>query len=116
LIEAEACNLYVLEIYAAKPDKVDDIPKLMKKMLAIIKKNPEKFKQLKSYSGLQHVIGTWGGFYEAWEVDKYSDFEKIMEVFMTDPEFKAIPDEFFKLVVPGTHHFEIVNEVAYYKP
>ena len=108
--------MYVLEIYTAKPDKVDDVPKLMKKMITLIKKNPEKFKQLKSYQGIQHYIGTWGGFYEVWEVEKFSDFEKIMEGFMTDPELKVIPEEFFKLIIPGTHRFEIVNEVAFYKP
>ena len=108
--------MYVLEIYTAKPDKVEDVVKLIKKLASLMKKHPEKFKEVKSYSGLQHYIGTWGGFYEAWEVDNFSDFEKVMVKMMTDDELKVIPEEFFKLIVPGSHHFEIVNEVGYFKP
>ncbi len=108
--------MYVLEVYTAKPDKTDDVVKVMKKMIGLIKKNPEKFKKLKSYSGMQQYIGTWGGFYEAWEVENFADFEKIMEIFMTDPEFKVIPEEFYKYIVPGSWRIELVNEVEYYKP
>jgi len=107
--------LYILEVYTAKPDKVNDVVALIQKLVGLMKKHPEKFKELKSYSGFQHFIGTWGGFYEAWEVESFADFEKIMAKMMTDNELKTIPEEFFKLVVPGSHHFEIVNKVGNYK-
>lgn len=108
--------MYVLEVYTAKPDKVNDVVALIQKTIGLMKKYPEKFKGVKSYCGWQHYVGTWGGFYEAWEVESFADYEKHMAEMMTDSELKTIPEEFFKLIVPGSHHFEICNEVGYYKP
>ena len=108
--------LYVLEVYTAMPDKIDDVVALTQKVAGLLKKHPEKYKWVKSYSAMQHDIGTMGGFYEVWEFESLADMEKFMAFYPTDKDLKAVHEEFVKLLVPGSHRYEVVNEVACYKP
>ena len=56
-----------------------------------------------------------GGFYEVWEFEGFSDMEKFMAFYPTDVDMSAVHEEFLKMVVPGSHHYEIVDRVAYFK-
>ena len=108
--------MYIFEVYTVKPEKVDENTALAKKLVNMMKKYPEKFKEVKSFSAYQQYIGVMGGFYDIWEVESFADFEKIMEKFVTDKELKAIADGYYSIIVPGSHHLEICVSVEHYKP
>jgi hypothetical protein len=108
--------MYIFEVYTVKTDKINETIALSKNLVTMMKKHPEKLKEVKSFITYQQYIGVMGGFYDVWEVDSFADFEKIMEKFDTDKELKAIADGYYSLIVPGTFHLEICVDVDYYKP
>jgi hypothetical protein len=108
-------KLYIFEVYTVKPDKLDETTALAKKLVNTMKKYPEKFREVKSFSTYQQYIGVVGGFYDVWEVESFADFEKIMEKFAADKELKAIADGYYSLIVPGTFHLEICVDVDHYR-
>ena len=64
-------------------------------------------RMIKSYKTYTETFGTWGYSLEFWEMGDISDWNKIFEMMMKDEELKKFPEEFFNLIIPGTHQLHL---------
>jgi hypothetical protein len=107
-------TVLVVESYLVKPDKIEQNNALLQKLARLLKEKPAKFKMVKSYKTYMETFGTWGYSLEFWEMGDISDWNKIFEMMMKDEELKKFPDEFFSLIIPGTHQLHMMTQTAEY--
>ena len=71
-------KIFDVETFVVKPEKQEEFMQLRQRFLKYMKKNPEKFKEMKSY---KRFVQMWGGiskFIEMYEFDSMADLEKYM--------------------------------------
>ena len=107
-------TVFVVESYLVKPEKIEQNNVLLQKLARLLKEQPAKFKMVKSYKTYTETFGTWGYSLEFWEMGDISDWNKIFEMMMKDEELKKFPEEFFNLIIPGTHQLHLMDKTAEY--
>jgi hypothetical protein len=107
-------TVFVVESYLVKPDKIEQNNTLLQKLAKLLKEKPTKFNMVKSYKTFSDTFGTWGYSLEFWEMNDFSDWNKIFEMMMQDSELKKFPEEFFSIIIPGTHQLHVMAQTAEY--
>jgi len=105
-------TIFTVERYVVKPDKLAEVPALVNKWKAMIKRRPEVFKEMKSYKVYSDLFGgNWGGGAWMTEFDSLADFQKAFERAMADKEFTTFLAEWNALIVPGTYSISVWSPV-----
>jgi hypothetical protein len=107
-------TVFVAETYIVKPDKIEANNALLKRLADVLKKDPKKFSMIKSYRTYTDTFGTWGYSFEIWEMNDFNDWNRVFEMMMTDDKLKTFPEEFFDLIVPGTHQLHQMAQTVDY--
>ncbi len=108
-------SVFMVETYVVKPEKQDALMPLLQKVVKIMKDNPGKFKEVKSYRHFSQTIGNMLGQIEVWELTDMGVIDCLFNKFFTDEELKKIPQEFFASIVPETYNIQIWKQDLEYK-
>ncbi len=107
-------TVLVVETYLVKPDKIEQNNALLQRLAKVLKSDPKKFSMIKSYKAYTEEFGTWGNSSEFWEVEDLGTWNKVFEMMMKDPALKSFPEEFFSLIIPGTHQLHVMSQTVEY--
>lgn len=92
-------TVFIVDTCVVKPKNQGEFIRYWRRLLRYVKKNPEKFKELKS---LKLFTQTFGGissaYVEMWEFDGLADWEKWFMRVMKDEEIMKIYQEFLLLI------------------
>jgi len=108
-------SVFMVETYVVKPEKQEALMPLLHKVAKIMKDNPGKFKEVKSYRHFSQTIGNMLGHIEVWELTDLGVIEGLFNKFFTDENLKKIPQEFYTLIVPETYNIQIWKQDIEYK-
>jgi antibiotic biosynthesis monooxygenase (ABM) superfamily enzyme len=105
-------TVFVVDTYVIKPEKQAEYTAWSKKFFAYKERNPQLFKEVKSYKVFAHVAGgNWGGYVEMLEFESLADFEKWMNRITQSEYMTTLYPEFTTLVAPATESVSIWNPV-----
>jgi len=105
-------TVFFVETYVIKPDKLGEFTAFFKKLMEWVKKNPDLFKEVKSFKLFSHGLGgKYGTYVEMWELESLADCEKWMNKIMKSEYITTYQPEAMSLTVPGTLSTEIWNPV-----
>jgi YesN/AraC family two-component response regulator len=106
-------TIFWVDSYVIKPDKLDEFMQVLKKFKAWMKKQPDLFKQVKSYKAFSHMLGgEWGGYVEMFEFENLAEFEKWKNKIAQSKFAKTHLAESASLIVPSSESLEIWNSVT----
>ena len=99
------------ETFTLKMNKIQnfEIPKMWKNL---IEKRPDLFKELKSWSMYQNILGTYGGVVEYSEFDTFDDYQRWLNRLIGDKDFAPLLEEYNECVVSGSWHESILDKVG----
>jgi hypothetical protein len=103
--------MFVAENFTLKMDKILDF-KIPAMWQELIKKRPDLFKELKSWSMYQHTLGTYGGVVEYSEFDSFEDYRRWLNRLLGDLDFAPLLEEYNDCVVSGSWHEAILDRVG----
>jgi hypothetical protein len=103
--------MFVVETFTLKVDKVMSFP-CPKLFQELIKKRPDLFKELKSWSVYQHSFGTFGEMIEFSEFDSFEDYQKWMAKIMPDKDFAPLLTAYFDSIVSGSYKMVLVDKLG----
>ena len=93
-----------MRTYVVKPDKQAEHLAWGKKLVALIKKQPKLFAEVKSMRVLSHKYGgKVGGFTAMWKFDSLADAEHWEQGFTEVQAEVDLRSEFVSLIVPGSY-------------
>jgi hypothetical protein len=103
--------VFVAENFTLKMDKILDfkIPAMWQEH---IKKRPDLFTELKSWSMYQHTLGTYGGVVEYSEFDSFEDYRRWLNRLLGDEDFAPLLEAYNDSVVSGSWHEAILDKVG----
>jgi hypothetical protein len=105
-------TILAVETYVIKPDKMGEYTAFFKKFMEWVKKNPDLFKEVKSFKLFSHMLGgKYFTYVEMWELENLADFEKLGNRLEQSEYVTRFRPEGMSLVVPGTLSLEIWNSV-----
>lgn len=107
-------NVFVVETYVVKPDKIEANNALLQRLEGVLKSDLAKFRMVKSYRTFTETFGTWGYSFEIWEMEDFSDWNKVFEMMIKDDKLKTFPEEFFNIIIPGTHQLHLMSQTVDY--
>lgn len=97
-------SVFLVRTYTVKPDKLDAHNKWGKKLVAMIKRQPELFSGVKSMQVFRHKYGgAVGSFTALWRFDSLADLEAFEQGFREVKEKASLREEFVDLLVPGSY-------------
>lgn len=96
-------TLLLVERFLVRPDKQKEFLALSQRFLNYKKKNPEIFKEVKSFQRFAQTFGDIVGEYmEIWLFDNLAGLEKWWTRVSKDEEMKKIDQQFALLIDPAT--------------
>jgi hypothetical protein len=105
-------TVYLAKTYIINPDKLDEHNKWGKKLIALMKKKPGLFRDVKSLQVLKHKYGgSVGKFTALWGFKSLANIEGWESGFIEIPEEKGLRAEFMELVVPGSYSVCILEPI-----
>ena len=97
-------TVFIVRTYVVKPDKLKEHDAWGKKLVALMKKQPRLFSDVKSMRVLSHKYGgKVGGFTAMWKFESISDAEKWEQGFVEVKDEADLRSEFMCLLVPGSY-------------
>ena len=97
-------TVYLARTYVVKPSKLKEHNEWGKKLVALMKKKPGLFMDVKSLQVLSHKKGGLvGGFTALWGFESLYSIEGWESGFSEIPEEKALRADFMELIVPGSY-------------
>lgn len=105
-------TIFWVDSHVIKPDKLGEFTKVLKKFKAWMKKQPDLFKEVKSYKVFNHMLGDkWGGYVEMFEFESLAEFERWKNKITRSEFAKTHLAESASLTVPSSESLEIWNSV-----
>jgi len=105
-------SVFIVEAYVVKPGKQGELMSLLQRIRKYKRKNPEKFKEMKSKKVFSQLLGGISGRYiEMIEFDSMADAEKYMSRIFEDERFMKLYQEALLLTVPATYSITVWNAV-----
>jgi len=105
-------TILMIETYVIKPDKLGEYTAFFKKFMEWVKKNPDLFKEVKSFKLFSHMLGgKYGTYVEMWELENLAECEKWTNKILQSEYVTRFQPEVMGLVVPGTLSLEMWNSV-----
>jgi antibiotic biosynthesis monooxygenase (ABM) superfamily enzyme len=105
-------TIFLVRTYVVKPDKLGEHVAWGKKLIALMKKRPYLFKEVKSLKVFSHKYGgNVGGYVAIWKFGSLADSEKWENSFKKNREQMNLKSEFMTLIVPGTYSTNIWEPV-----
>jgi hypothetical protein len=97
-------TVFLVRTYTVKPDKLKEHNAWGKKLITLMKKQPELFSGVKSMRVLSHKYGgNIGGFTAMWKFEGLADVEAFERSFREVKEEVALRAELLDLLVPGSY-------------
>ncbi len=97
-------TVFVVRTYVVQPSKLEAHNAWGKKLVALMKKQPQLFSGVKSMRVLSHKYGgKVGGFTAMWKFDSLADAEKWARGFVEVKAEAYLRSEFLELIVPGSY-------------
>ncbi|MDH5783138.1 MAG: hypothetical protein OEZ35_05685 [Candidatus Bathyarchaeota archaeon] len=101
-------NIFVVETCMVKPEKREQFKYLMQRVLKYKEKNPELFKEVKSWKLFKQMFGGMAGAYVSmWEFENLADLEKCWAKEEKDEGFMKMHQELLQLIEPATFSMKI---------
>lgn len=105
-------TIYLARTYLLKPDKLEEHNKWGKKLVALMKTQPDLFKGVKSMQVFRHKQDESGCKFTAlWGFEKISDIKEWKRGFKEIPEEKALRAEIVELFVEGSFSSCILKSI-----
>lgn len=97
-------TVFIVRTYVVKPDKLKEHLTWGKKLVAMMKKQPQKFGGVRSMRVLSHRYGgNVGGFTAMWKFDSLAEAERWEQGFVDVKEEADLRSEFLSLLVPSSY-------------
>lgn len=97
-------TVFLVRTYIVKPDKLRAHIDWGKKLIVLMKKQPNLFAGVKSMRVFSHKYGgKVGGYTAMWKFDNLVDAEKWERSFLDVKEEMSLRSEFLALIVPGSY-------------
>jgi len=97
-------TVFIVETYVVNPEKEKEFMSVLKKILDHKKKNPGRFKEMKSKKIFSQMFGDVTGKYiEMNEFDSLADAERYLARASKDQEFMKLYENAKLLLVPATY-------------
>lgn len=101
-------TVFLVKTYTVKPDKLKEHNNWGKKLVALMKAQPDLFKGVKSMKVLRHKRSEVLGEYTAmWKFERLADAEKWEKSSKENNEQASLKEEFMALLVPGSYSTNI---------
>jgi hypothetical protein len=105
-------TIFLVRTYIVKHDKVKEHDTWGKKLVTLMKKQPDKFDGVKSMQVLSPKYGESVGRYTAmWKFAGLTDADKWEDSFGVDGELATLRAELMDLIVPGSYSASIWESV-----
>lgn len=105
-------TVFLVRTYIVKPDKVREHDAWGKKLVTLMKKQPNKFNGVKSMQVLSPKYGeSVGRFTAMWKFKGLTDADKWEDSFGVDKELAALRAELMNLIVLGSYSASIWESV-----
>jgi hypothetical protein len=105
-------TVYIARTYVVKPDKVKDHNEGGKKLIVLMKKNPDLFKGVRSLQVLRHkCCEPVNKFTAIWGFESLENIEGWERDFNEIPEEKTLRAEFIDLIVSGSNSACILESI-----
>ena len=105
-------TIYVARTYLIKPDKIKDHNNWGKKLVALMKKQPNLFKGVKSMQVFSHIQDESGCKFTAlWGFEKLSDIKEWKRGFKEIPPEQALRAELLELFVEGSYQSSVLEPI-----
>jgi hypothetical protein len=97
-------TVFLVRTYVIQPDKLEQHNTWGKKLVTLMKKKPQLFRNAKSMRVLSHKYGgKVGGFTVMWKFETIADAEKWEREFVKVKEEADLRSELLSLIVPGSY-------------
>lgn len=105
-------TVYVARTYLIKPDKLKEHNNWGKKLVALMKNQPNLFKGVKSMQVFSHMQDESGCKFTAlWGFEKLSDIKAWKRGFKEIPQEQALRAEILELFVEGSYQSNILKPI-----
>ena len=105
-------TVYVARTYLIKPDKLKEHNNWGKKLVALMKNQPNLFKGVKSMQVFSHMQDESGCKFTAlWGFEKLSDVKEWKRGFKEIPQEQALRAEILELFVEGSYQSNILKPI-----
>lgn len=101
-------TIFVVETCVIKPERTKEFRSLMQRVSEYKEKNPELFRDVKSWRLFRQTFGgTSGAYVSMWEFENLADLEKCWAKEEKDKGFQKMHQELLQLIEPATFKMEI---------
>lgn len=106
-------SVFVVETYVVKQNKQAEFASFWKRFLECKEKNPDTFKEVKSFKAFTQVFGGVSGAHvDMWEYKSLADAEKASARMSENKEFMKLQREFALLIDPAAYTTNVWNSVV----
>ena len=106
--EMTEVTIFVVETCVIKTERMKEFRLLMQRVSEYKEKNPELFREVKSWRLFRQMFGgTSGAYTSMWEFENLTHLEKCWAKEEKDKSFQKMHQELLQLIEPATFNMEI---------